>query len=476
MDRTDPVRPGPIAKAAATGLVAPGGYAPLLLYIALWVAAVWAFQSDPELDISASALFFDETARVWAGASGLPEWVHRNIGILTLTGLLAAPLAWLLGRFGRIRPIVSGRAALFVVAAFALGPGVTVNTLFKDNWGRARPVQTVLFGGDKPFTAPLMPTDHCDRNCSFVAGDPSVGFAFLAYALLLGRRRLLAVVGVVLLGSALGLMRVAQGGHFFSDAVFSGLITTGVVWALHAMMLGRGPPRPSRGEIIAFWTIVIASVPPLMIHVDLPMARWMHHLEEPVRDYGRLVTDVPKAGKYLYALGATILVLRLLALGAGGERRARLISWSFAAIYAFCAIAASGILVNILKFLFGRARPKLWFHDGIAGFNPLDFASDWHSFPSGHSADAFSIATVLTVFFPRFAPLFYLWAVLSALSRVVVGAHFPADAVMGAAIGLSVALATYHIFEHRGASPRAAVAGTARWRASPGLFTARAIR
>ena len=44
-------------------------------------------------------------------------------------------------------PGVPGRAAVFLVLSLLLGPGLLVNVILKDNWGRPRPGSVVEFGG-----------------------------------------------------------------------------------------------------------------------------------------------------------------------------------------------------------------------------------------------------------------------------------------------------------------------------------------
>jgi membrane-associated phospholipid phosphatase len=63
-----------------------------------------------------------------------------------------------------------------------------------------------------------------------------------------------------------------------------------------------------------------------------------------------------------------------------------------------------------------------------------------HSFPSGHATTAFAGATMLAAYLPRYrVPLFAL-AALIALSRVYNGVHYPTDVVVGAALGVAIAL------------------------------------
>jgi lipid A 4'-phosphatase len=121
-----------------------------------------------------------------------------------------------------------------MLAALAVGPGLVVNLGFKDHWGRARPRDVSEFSGERSFTPALQPTDQCERNCSFVAGHPSVVFwlAVLGFAAAARRRRNRIFAAAAVLGLVAGFGRIVQGGHFLSDVVFSGIAVFAVIWVL----------------------------------------------------------------------------------------------------------------------------------------------------------------------------------------------------------------------------------------------------
>lgn len=102
-----------------------------------------------------------------------------------------------------------------------------------------------------------------------------------------------------------------------------------------------------------------------------------------------------------------------------------------AAVFAAICFAASAGAVQILKHLFGRARP-----------DDMLVASDFGSFPSGHAANAATIAMVVWVLFPRawVAVLGALWAIAMALSRTVLSVHWATDTLGGALVGAGVVL------------------------------------
>jgi lipid A 4'-phosphatase len=125
------------------------------------------------------------------------------------------------------------RPAWVLVLTLILGSGVIVNGIFKEHWGRPRPVQVEQFGGPLPFRAFYQPAftrdiaGHCCR--SFPCGHCSMGFFFFSFYFL-GRRLnqpWLSTLGILLalsLGGALSLTRMAQGGHFLTDTLGSALI------------------------------------------------------------------------------------------------------------------------------------------------------------------------------------------------------------------------------------------------------------
>jgi membrane-associated phospholipid phosphatase len=99
-------------------------------------------------------------------------------------------------------------------------------------------------------------------------------------------------------------------------------------------------------------------------------------------------------------------------------------------------IISSGIVVQILKHLIGRVRPRLT--ENLLFVGP-SFKSGYDSFPSGHSTVAFCLAYVLASYFPRYKAVFYSVAIMIGLERVEGMAHFPSDVLAGAVIGIATA-------------------------------------
>lgn len=194
----------------------------------------------PGLDLLVSGFFHvpghgfpaesDRTVQTVRYLWRLSAWaVVVGAGVLLLASAL----------LGQPRLLGIGRAALvFFLLLQGLGPGLLVNAVLKDHWGRARPSQVVDFGGTKRHDPALLPTDQCGRNCSFVGGEAAYAFSFMALGFLPGparRRRAWFAFGAVF-GIAVSTVRIAQGGHFASDCLFAGILMLLVGWALHALL------------------------------------------------------------------------------------------------------------------------------------------------------------------------------------------------------------------------------------------------
>ncbi|MDU0353154.1 phosphatase PAP2 family protein [Paraglaciecola aquimarina] len=96
----------------------------------------------------------------------------------------------------------------------------------------------------------------------------------------------------------------------------------------------------------------------------------------------------------------------------------------------------------ILKRALKRKRPC----DCANNFNAHITPSDKFSLPSGHTAAAFLMASLVSAFYPNLLIFAYFWASCIGLSRVLLGVHYPGDIVAGAALGMSIALISLSIF------------------------------
>jgi len=212
------------------------------LTVAIAVGLIFAIH--PQFDLDLAAVFFNPATQMFK--VNTQDWVHLSrTAARVIIGAVAAPaiLALLVKLIlPRRRLPIDLRAAVLVVATLALGPGLIANTLFKDHWGRTRPIDVVEFGGTGHFTPWWDPRGDCPNNCSFIAGEPSGAFWTLAAAALTPPQwRALAYGAALGFGAALGALRMGGGAHFFTDVVFAGVIMFLLVWTAHGLLYRWGP-------------------------------------------------------------------------------------------------------------------------------------------------------------------------------------------------------------------------------------------
>lgn len=121
--------------------------------------------------------------------------------------------------------------ALYVVLLVALGPGLVVNLIFKDHWGRPRPVHIQEFGGQYQYIPPGKMGNTPDK--SFVCGHCSVGYAFFAVYFLAQNHKLIYFLLTLAFAWSMGFTRMAAGGHFISDVLWSGYLVFLVAYGLY---------------------------------------------------------------------------------------------------------------------------------------------------------------------------------------------------------------------------------------------------
>ena len=187
----------------------------------------------PSLDITVSGLFFGQDGKFIATESDWFIYFIRKM-LLPLLALLVffVPIAAVIKQIYFKEKILNipVREWVYLFSCLIVGTGVVVNSIFKNLWGRARPNDTIQFGGQEPFTIPWLNVDYCNTNCSFVSGD--VSFFTLSLALLIIFNKTswntFAYAAILLIS----LLRIMEGDHFLSDTVMSFIITYVIIIGL----------------------------------------------------------------------------------------------------------------------------------------------------------------------------------------------------------------------------------------------------
>ena len=220
------------------------------LAVSVALFTLWA-----ELDVLVTRYFFEASgpsfpANQWGWVHAVyvaTPWLSRTLFVL---GWVAW---WLLPRLGFASAKVWRRRLLAWLIMAVLGLGLVVDWALKDNVGRPRPEQLELFGGSKPFVPAFELSSHCDVNCGFVSGHAAAGFSLMTWGMWAAWSRRKRWLGVGLAaGLFIGSVRIAQGGHFLSDVVFSGW----AVWLTYLLIRYVG--------LLLRWQRSKRTAPPLM--------------------------------------------------------------------------------------------------------------------------------------------------------------------------------------------------------------------
>lgn len=105
-------------------------------------------------------------------------------------------------------------------------------------------------------------------------------------------------------------------------------------------------------------------------------------------------------------------------------------------------VAAVGVAIyKFLKLKLVRPRPFAAMPDIMLGTAPLDV----YSFPSGHTLHAVSFSIVAISYYPELMWFLMPFVILVAISRVVLGLHYPTDVLAGVIIGATLAESSFAV-------------------------------
>lgn len=187
----------------------------------------------------------------------------------------------------------------------------------------------------------------------------------------------------------------------------------------------------SAGLLCLFYVSISIVLATLFYNEDKTIVLFLNHLRNPTRDLFWL-TVTNSAGIVPYGTSFIALIISLFTK----EKELKYKCLGIVTAAVFSATAATA-----LKFMIQRPRP---FHI-LMTIHELGPAGGW-SFPSGHTCDAFFLATVLALTFPsckKMIFMVYFWAILVGFSRIYLGAHYLSDVLGGIGIGSVMALLAY---------------------------------
>jgi lipid A 4'-phosphatase len=193
------------------------------------------------LDLTVAHFLFSAPTGKFLGSERTASLLQSILAFLTVTFVTVCLAVLAIDCMGRLRQTklrspVASRSVIYLLLALALGPGLVINGIFKQAWGRARPRDVVEFGEKRHFSGAFVLSDQCTANCSFVSGESSLGFYGLTFMFVARRRRKTILAASLLGGSSIGLVRMSVGAHFLSDILFSGVFTFVVSYLVYLCM------------------------------------------------------------------------------------------------------------------------------------------------------------------------------------------------------------------------------------------------
>lgn len=176
--------------------------------------------------------------------------------------------------------------------------------------------------------------------------------------------------------------------------------------------------------------------------LDIQLLNILNNLAWQSRIFDTLIIFLAEYLQYLL-----IIVFLLLLYFSGYAKRGKIRIFGVTIIS--IVIARFG-LTELIRFFYHRPRPFL-----VLQAHKLLSNSDWFysdkewSFPSGHSAFFFAMATATYCYNKKWGIGFFIAVALMNISRIVAGVHYPSDILGGAIIGIVVAYIVFYFAEKR---------------------------
>ena len=207
---------------------------------------------------------------------------------------------------------------------------------------------------------------------------------------------------------------------------------------------GRLLPPTRRLALGAILGILLVGV--AMAFIDARAVMFARGLPPWLVDTFNEITDYGRSAWFLLPLAGLILLAAAFVPVGGRVANLVLVSLVMRLHYLFLAIALPGLAVTVIKGLIGRMRPS---ESGPFVYIPWTWRHEYASLPSGHSTTAFAAAVAIATLWPRTRIPLLIFAVVIAVSRVVITAHFVSDVVAAAFVGSFGAIVVRNWFAAR---------------------------
>lgn len=195
---------------------------------------------------------------------------------------------------------------------------------------------------------------------------------------------------------------------------------------------------------IAAYIFVFCSTMTIVscLYWDITLTKYCQTLSPAIKNIAEVITTFGIATWYIVASIIVYLFFRFIYKNN---------LYAAQSLFVFLSLSITGILITLLKWIVGRHRPIDLFNHGIYGFGHfgVGYGYELTSFPSGHAQTAFTLATALTILFPRWGVPVFVVAVAVGISRIVLTSHYLSDVIAGAGVGILFTLAVKYLFDRK---------------------------
>jgi membrane-associated phospholipid phosphatase len=218
----------------------------------------------------------------------------------------------------------------------------------------------------------------------------------------------------------------------------------GTLTWLSLAQLVRTPSHSRRAEAArraarhALWLSAAlgAAIIVLMYAIDAWEIAQMPKRGTPSLWWLRILTDFGKDEYVLSVLGGLLIAVAIVAPALRGIQRALLLGLGTRLQFIFLAVAASNLVTEVLKYCIGRGRPFVGGEANAFHFSHFAGNPAYYSFPSGHATTAFALALAVSAVWPQARVAMAIYALIIAMSRLVLLAHHPSGVVAGGMVGI----------------------------------------
>ncbi len=219
--------------------------------IAIWIFSLGIiciiFFIFPNLDIQISQMFYSRDEGFIYAQNIFAQFIFQAVPLITYT---AAIIYFTVGLYQYFVRKKFRKILLYLIITLIIGPGLLVNSLFKDNFGRARPKSITEFGGSANFHSLMIISNECNVNCSFSSGHAAAAYYFTSISFVAPRRFSNKIFHTAMIfGTIVGFVRIIQGGHFASDVFFSCLVVLIVNYITKSLLYGNYNTLPAKTKL-----------------------------------------------------------------------------------------------------------------------------------------------------------------------------------------------------------------------------------